>query len=93
MKWQIHTLVTAIPFLSGEWGLWGAYLRAHGDGYTQNQSASGMNVGLAADGRMGLRFSKLRIWAALSLYRWAFKETIRVDSLSTDLSRTSNLPA
>ena len=79
--------------LSSDWGLVGAYLRAHGNGYSQNQSASGLNVGLAADGRAGVRLGPFRIWAVISLYRWALKETIRVDPLVTGTSTTSTLPA
>jgi len=78
--------------LSSDWGLVGAFTRAHGDGYSQNQSASGLNVGLAADARVGLRLRAFRIWADLRLYRWALKETIRVDPLSTGASSTSTLP-
>ena len=80
-------------FVSSDWGLVGAFTRAHGDGYSQNQSASGLNVGLAADGRVGLRLGPFRIWADLSLYRWASKETIRVDPLVAGPSSTSTLPA
>jgi hypothetical protein len=79
-------------FLSSDWGLVGAYTRAHGDGYSQNQSAAGQNVGLAADARVGLRLGACRIWADVRLYRWALKETIRVDPLSTGPSSTSTLP-
>ena len=78
--------------LSGDWGLVGAFTRAHGDGYSQNQSASGLNVGLAADARVGLRLGAFRIWADVRLYRWALKESIRVDPLSTGSSSTSTLP-
>jgi hypothetical protein len=88
LRWERKHL-----FLSSDWGLVGAYTRAHGDGYSQNQSASGLNVGLAADGRVGLRLGACRIWADVRLYRWALKETIRVDPLSTGPSSTSTLPA
>lgn len=80
-------------FLSSDWGLVGSLTRAHGDGYSQNQSASGLNVGLAAGGRVGLRLGPYRIWADLSLYRWLGKETIRVDPLLAGPSSTSTLPA
>jgi len=79
--------------LSSDWGLVGSYLRAYGDGYSQNQSASDLNVGVAADGRVGLRLSAFRIWATVSLYRWARKETIQVDPVVAGTSSTSTLPA
>ena len=78
---------------SSDWGLVGAFTRAHGDGYSQNQSASGLNVGLAADGRVGLRLGAFRIWADVRLYRWLAKETVRVDPLIAGPSTTSTLPA
>jgi hypothetical protein len=80
-------------FLSSDWGLEGSLIRAHGDGYSQNQSASGLNVGLAADGRVGLRLRAFRIWADVHGYRWLGKETIRVDPLVAGASSTSTLPA
>jgi len=80
-------------FLSSDGGLAGAYTRAHGDGYSQNQSASGRNIGLAADGRVGLRLGAYRIWADARLYRWLAKETVRVDPLVAGTSTTSTLPA
>ena len=80
-------------FLSSDWGLVGAIIRAHGDGYSRNESASGLNVGLAADGRVGLRLGTFRVWAQGALFRWARKETIRVDPLSTGSSSASTLPA
>jgi hypothetical protein len=79
-------------FLSSDWGMAGAYTRAHGDGYSQNQSASGLNIGLAADGRVGLRLGSYRIWADARLYRWLAKETVRVDPLVAGTSSTSTLP-
>ena len=71
----------------------GAFTRAHGNGYSQNQSASGLNFALTADGRVGLRLGTVRLWADLSLYRWTRKETVRVDSLSTGMFSVSTLPA
>jgi len=88
LRWEHPRL-----FLSSDWGLAGAYTRAHGDGYSQNQSASGLNIGLSADGRVGLRFGAYRIWAEARLYRWLAKETIRVDPLLAGASTTSALPA
>ena len=79
-------------FLSSDGGLAGAYTRAHGDGYSQNQSASGLNIGLAADGRVGLRLGSYRIWAEARLYRWLAKETVRVDPLVAGTSTASTLP-
>ena len=79
-------------FLSSDWGLAGALTRAHGDGYSQNQSASGLNVGLAADGRVGLRLGRCRVWADVRLYRWLAKETVQVDPLPAGPSSTSTLP-
>jgi hypothetical protein len=79
-------------FLSSDWGLVGAYLRARGDGYSQNQSATGLNVGLAADGRVGLRWGTFRLWAEARLYRWLAKETVRVDPLVAGTSTASTLP-
>jgi hypothetical protein len=79
-------------FLSGDGGMAGSYTRAHGDGYSQNQSASGLNVGLVADARVGLRLGSYRIWADARLYRWLGKETIRVDPLVAGTSTTSTLP-
>jgi hypothetical protein len=79
-------------FLSSDWGLVGALLRLHGDGYTQNESASGLNVALDAEGRVGLQLRAFRIWADAVLYRWLGKETIRVDPLSTGMSSTATLP-
>jgi hypothetical protein len=79
-------------FLSSDWGLVGDLVRVHGDGYTQNESASGPNVALDAEGRVGLRLRAFRIWADAVLYRWLGKETIRVDPLSTGLSSTATLP-
>jgi hypothetical protein len=79
-------------FLSTDGGLAGAYTRAHGDGYSQNQSASGLNMGLAADGRVGLRLGSYRIWADARLYRWLAKETVRVDPLLAGTPTTSTLP-
>jgi len=79
-------------FLSSDWGLAGAYTHAHGDGYSQNQSASGLNIGLAADGRVGLRLGCYRLWADARLYRWLAKETIRVDPLVAGTSTASALP-
>ena len=80
-------------FLASDLGLQGAFTRAHGDGYSQNQSASGVNLGLAADVRVGVRLAAFRIWADLLLCRWASKETIRVDPLTTGPSSMSTLPA
>jgi hypothetical protein len=79
-------------FLSSDWGLVGALVRVHGDGYTENESASGLNVALDAEGRVGLRLRAFRIWADAVLYRWLGKETIRVDPMSTGLSSTATLP-
>lgn len=76
-------------FLSSDWGLAGVLVRVHGDGYSQNESASGLNVALDAEGRVGLRLRSVRIWADAVLYRWLGKETIRVDPLSTGLSSTA----
>jgi hypothetical protein len=87
LRWERRWL-----FLSSDWGLAGAYARAHGDGYSQNQSASGLNIGLAADGRVGLRLGSYRIWADARLYRWLGKETVRVDPLVAGTSTTSSLP-
>jgi hypothetical protein len=80
-------------FVSSDWGLVGAYMRAHGDGYSQNQSASGLNVGLVADGRVGLHLGRYRIWAEARLHRWLAKETVRVDPLLAGSSSTSTLPS
>ncbi len=80
-------------FLSSDWGLVGALTRAQGNGYSQNQSASGLNAGLAADGRVGLRLGASRVWAEARLYRWLRKETIQVDPVVTGASTTSTLPA
>jgi hypothetical protein len=79
-------------FLSSDGGLAGARTPAHGDGYSQNQSASGLNIGLAADGRVGLRLGSYRIWADARLYRWLAKETVRVDPLLAGTSTMSTLP-
>jgi hypothetical protein len=79
-------------FVSSDLGLVGAFTRARGDGYSQNQSAKGLNAGGAWDGRAGLRLGTLRVWADLLLYRWTIKETVRVDSLSTAPSSASTLP-
>ena len=79
-------------FLSSDWGVVGDLVRVRGDGYTQNESASGLNVGLEADGRVGLRLRAFRIWADAILYRWLGKETVRVDPLSTGLSSAATLP-
>jgi len=80
-------------FLASDWGLLGALIRAHGDGYSQDQSASGLNLGFVADARGGVRLGPVRIWADLSLYRWARKETIQVDPLAAGAATTSTLPA
>jgi len=80
-------------FVSSDWGLVGSFVRAHGEGYSQNESASALNVGLDAEGRVGLRLSTFRIWAEAGLYRWAAKETIRVEPLSVGSPSTSTLPA
>ena len=88
LQWDRHRL-----FLSSDWGLVGAYTRARGEGYSQNESASGLNVGLAADGRVGLRVGSFLCWADGTLYRWARKETIQVDPLATGASSASTLPA
>jgi hypothetical protein len=69
-------------FVSSDWGVIGAFTRAHGDGYSENAASSGQNVGIQIDGRAGVRVSKVRIWAALGLCRWALKENIRVDRVS-----------
>ena len=87
LRWERRWLL-----LSSDWGLAGAYTRVHGDGYSQNQSASGLNIGLAADGRVGLRLGSYRIWADARLYRWLGKETVRVDPLVAGTSTTSRLP-
>jgi hypothetical protein len=87
LRWQRRWLI-----LSSDWGMAGAYTRAHGDGYSQNQSASGRNVGFAADGRVGLRLGSYRLWADARLYRWLAKETIRVDPLVAGTSTASTLP-
>jgi hypothetical protein len=79
-------------FLSSDWGLVGARVREHGEGYSQNESDSGLNVALDAEGRVGLRLRAFRIWADIGLYRWLGKETIRVDPMSTGLSSTAALP-
>jgi len=79
-------------FLSSDWGLAGVLVRVHGDGYSQDESASGLNVALDAEGRVGLRLRAFRIWADAVFYRWLGKETIRVDPLSTGLSSTAALP-
>jgi hypothetical protein len=79
-------------FLSSDWGLVGDLVRVHGDGYTQNESASGLNGALDAEGRVGLRLRAFRIWADAVLYRWLGKETIRVDPISIGLSGTATLP-
>ena len=87
LRWERPRL-----FLSSDWGLVGAVTRAHGDGYSQNQSASGLNAGLAADGRVGLRLGPCRVWADVRLYRWLAKETVQVESLSAGPASTSTLP-
>jgi hypothetical protein len=80
-------------FLAGDLGWVGAFTRAHGEGYSQDESASGLNVGLAAGARAGVSVRAFRVWADVRLQRWARKETIRVDSLSTGPSSLSTLPA
>jgi hypothetical protein len=80
-------------FLSGDLGLLGAFTRAHGDGYSQNEAANGINLGPMVDGRAGLRLGSLRVWADASLCRWLAKETLRVDPLAAGPSTTSTLPS
>ena len=87
LRWERRWL-----FLSSDWGMAGAYTRAHGDGYSQNQSASGLNVGVVADGRLGLRLGSYGIWADARLYRWLAKETVRVDPLLAGPSSATTLP-
>ena len=79
-------------FLSSDGGMVGSLVRAQGNGYSQNESASGLNLGLDAEGRVGLRLRSFRIWADAVLYGWLGKETIRVDPLSTGLPSTATLP-
>jgi len=79
-------------FLSSDWGLVGDLVRVHGAGYTQNGSASGVNVALDAEARVGVRLGAFRLWADLGFYRWLGKETIRVDPLSAGLSSSATLP-
>jgi hypothetical protein len=80
-------------FLSSDWGLAGAFVRARGDGYSQNQSASGLNVGLIAVGRAGASLGRFRIWADLSVYRWLRRQTIEVDPLMAGTPTRSTLPS
>ena len=80
-------------FFSTDCGFWGAFTRAHGDGYSQNESASGLNLGLALGGRVGLRLGVFRIWTDALVSRWLAKETIRVDPLSAGPSTISTLPS
>jgi hypothetical protein len=80
-------------FTSGELGILGALTWAHGDGYSQDQSAYGANVGLSLDGRVGLALRRFRLWAALQGCRWANKEIVRVDPLIVGAPTTSTLPA
>jgi hypothetical protein len=79
-------------FLSSDWGMVGSLIRAHGNGYSQNESDSGLNLALDAEARMGLRWRALRIWADAAFYRWLGKETIDVEPLPTGLPSTTALP-
>jgi hypothetical protein len=80
-------------FLSGDAGALGAFTRAHGEGYSQNQSAYAGNAAVAVDGRAGLRLGTFRVWADLQACRWASQQTLRIDPVITGPSTTSTLPA
>ncbi len=79
-------------FLVGDAGALGAFTWAQGQGYSRNQSASGVNAALAVDGRVGIRVGRLRVWAELQGCRWLSRETVRVDSLTSGPATTSTLP-
>lgn len=80
-------------FLSGDLGLVGAFTRAYGDGYSKNESASALNIGPTANGRVGVRWGRFRLWAETSVCRWLAKETFRVDPLFAGSSTTATLPS
>jgi hypothetical protein len=86
LQWNFSYL-----YFSSDWGMVGAFVRAHGNGYTQNQSASGFNLGLDAQGRVGVRLRSLRIYVDSGLYRWLGRETIRIETLSGDSSSSHTL--
>lgn len=83
----------AALFLNGDLGVLGAFTAAQGKGYSQDQSAQGTNAALAIDGRVGFRLGRIRLWSELQGFRWASKETVRVDPLATGPATTATLPA
>ena len=80
-------------YLSSDWGVTGALTRARGNGYSQNDSASGLNVGLDAEARLGLRLHAFRIWVDGTVYRWLGKQTIRIDPIVSGSSTLATLPS
>jgi hypothetical protein len=80
-------------YLSSDWGMTGALTRARGNGYSQNDSASGLNLGLDAEARLGLRLRAFRIWVDGTVYRWLGKQTIRIDPLVSGSSTLATLPS
>lgn len=78
-------------FLNGDLGVLGAFTWAQGQGYSQDQSAHGTNVALAIDGRLGFHVGRVRVWSELQGFRWASKETVRVEPLTPGPATTSTL--
>lgn len=67
-------------FLSSDLGMVGSFTRAHGDGYSKNESARAFNLGPSANGRAGLRWGRWRVWTEAGVCRWLAKESFRVDA-------------
>jgi hypothetical protein len=83
----------SFPYLyfSSDWGIVGAFVRAHGNGFTQNESASGLNLGLDAEGRVGVRLANFRIYVDSGICRWLGRETIRIETLAGASSSSHTL--
>ncbi len=78
-------------FLSSDLGIVGLFTRAHGDGYSKNESARAYNLGPSATGRAGLRWGRFRVWTEAGVCRWIAKESFRVDAF--DSSTTAAVPS
>ncbi|HEY5282323.1 MAG TPA: hypothetical protein VIM14_05995, partial [Polyangia bacterium] len=74
------------------WGVVGSLIRARGNGYSQDESTSGLNAGLDAEARVGTRLRAFRIWADVVLCRWLGKEIVRVDPVASGSPSVSTLP-
>jgi hypothetical protein len=80
-------------YLSSDWGVTGGLTRARGNGYSQNDSASGVDVGVNTEARVGLRLRAFRIWVDGTLYRWLGKQTIQVDPIVSGSPTLATLPS